>query len=60
MNKELMEILVCPVCKGDLELRVDEAQGDEVVQGALLCARCTETYPIQDAIPNLLPPSMRG
>ncbi|MSQ07035.1 MAG: Trm112 family protein [Dehalococcoidia bacterium] len=60
MNKELMEILACPVCKGELELRVEEAQGDEVLQGALLCASCHESYPIQDAIPNLLPPQMRG
>jgi uncharacterized protein YbaR (Trm112 family) len=60
MNRELMEILVCPVCKGELELRVEAEEGDEVVQGALLCARCAETYPIQDSIPNLLPPNLRG
>ena len=60
MKKELMEILACPVCKGELELRVVTEEADEVIQGALFCARCDETYPIEDAIPNLLPPSMRG
>ena len=60
MKKELMEILACPVCKGELELRVVTEEADEVIQGALSCARCDETYPIDDAIPNLLPPSMRG
>ena len=54
-----MEILACPVCKGELELTVDSEEGDEVIEGALLCASCDESYPINDAIPNLLPPQMR-
>ncbi len=60
MKKELMEILACPVCKGELELRVDSEEKDEVITGALLCHQCSETYPINDAIPNLLPPEMRS
>ena len=54
-----MEILVCPVCKGTLELRIDVEDGDEVVSGSLFCAVCGETYPIEDTIPNLLPPELR-
>ena len=60
MKKDLMDILACPVCKGPLELRVDQEDGDEVVAGALLCGACTETYPIEDSIPNLLPPDVRA
>ncbi len=60
MKPDLMEILACPVCKGELELRVDAEEGNEVITGALLCKRCAESYPIDDAIPNLLPPDMRG
>ena len=59
MKKELMEILVCPVCKGDLELKIEAEEEEEVVTGSLVCHRCDETYPIDDAIPNLLPPEMR-
>ncbi len=59
MKKELMEILACPVCKGELELRVETEEGDEVVTGSLACAKCNESYPIEDTIPNLLPPDMR-
>ena len=60
MKKELMEILACPVCKGELELQVkSEDEEEEVIEGSLVCRRCPETYPIADAIPNLLPPSMR-
>ena len=60
MKRDLVDILACPVCKSTLELRVDEEEGDEVVTGALLCGSCNEQYPIEDTIPNLLPPSLRG
>ena len=60
MNKELMEIIACPMCKGELELRVETEDGEEVITGALICHQCAETYPIEDAIPNLLPPNMRS
>ena len=54
-----MDILACPVCKGALELKVDEEDGDDVLKGALLCGVCDESYPIEDSIPNLLPPQLR-
>ena len=59
MKRELMEILVCPVCKGELELTVDEETDDEIVAGSLHCPKCQERYPIIDTIPNLLPPELR-
>ena len=59
LKKDLMEILACPVCKGELELKVEAEEGDEVITGSLVCHQCDETYPIDDAIPNLLPPQMR-
>ena len=59
MKKDLMEILACPVCKGELELRSESEEGDEVITGSLICAACDETYPIEDSIPNLLPPDLR-
>ena len=60
MKKDLMEILVCPVCKGELALKVEQEEGDEVVEGSLDCAACDESYPIEDTIPNLLPPELRS
>lgn len=59
MKRELMDILVCPVCKGELELGVDEENETEVVAGSLYCRRCNVNYPILDTIPNLLPPDQR-
>lgn len=54
-----MEILRCPVDKAELELEVDERDGEEIMEGRLVCTECGETYPIEEGIPNLLPPDMR-
>ena len=60
MKKDLMEILACPVCKGSLELNIEEEDEKEIVTGSLYCAKCSEYYPIRDTIPNLLPPDLRN
>jgi len=59
MDDDLMDILCCPVDKADLELEVDDRDGDEILEGSLTCTDCGEAYPIEDGIPNLLPPDMR-
>ena len=59
MKRELMDILACPMCKGTLTLSVTKEEGDEIVEGSLRCEACQETYPIEDTIPNLLPPDLR-
>ena len=56
MKKKLMEILVCPVCKGELKLAIERENGDEIITGSLYCAKCGVTYPIKEGIPHLLPP----
>ena len=55
MKKKLMDILACPVCKGELKLTVDKEKGDDVVEGSLNCSKCKVTYTITGSIPNLLP-----
>ena len=60
MQMQLMEILVCPMCKGDLELKVEREEGGEILAGTLTCSGCHERYPIEDGIPNMLPPDQRG
>ena len=59
MKKELMEILACPLCKGELELTVEEEK-EEVITGSLYCPKCQVHYPITNSIPNLLPPELRA
>ncbi|MBP2030992.1 uncharacterized protein YbaR (Trm112 family) [Methanohalophilus levihalophilus] len=59
MKKELVDILACPVCKGDLVLNIQKEENNEVVEGTLYCGKCDEYYPINGGIPNLLPPDIR-
>ncbi len=54
-----MQILACPVCKGDLQLKAEKEEGEEVVTGSLYCSACNYSYPIVDTIPNLLPPELQ-
>jgi len=59
MRPELLEILRCPVCRGELVLTVGAKEGDEIVKGKLACGRCRVDYPIDEGIPDLLPPDER-
>ncbi|MFP4625611.1 MAG: methytransferase partner Trm112 [Natronomonas sp.] len=59
MKESLMDILCCPVDKSELELEIDEEDDGEILEGRLVCTECEEVYPIEDGIPNLLPPDMR-
>ncbi|HXM37127.1 MAG TPA: Trm112 family protein [Gemmatimonadales bacterium] len=44
---DLLEILVCPKCKGPLEYRAAPAEG-------LVCHACRLVYAIEDDIPIML------
>ncbi len=55
MKKNLVEILVCPTSKAALKLVVDQAEGDEITEGGLICPTCDHTFPITQGVPNLLP-----
>ncbi|MDJ0782490.1 MAG: Trm112 family protein [Desulfosarcinaceae bacterium] len=46
INSELLEILVCPKCKGEVRLTPDEA--------GLSCEACRLLYEIRDEIPIML------
>jgi len=59
MKEDLMDISCCPLDKHDLGLDVEERDGEEILDGVLTCTECGETFPIEDGIPNLLPPDMR-
>jgi uncharacterized protein YbaR (Trm112 family) len=52
-----MDILCCPVCKGDLTLHVEQENEKEILEGNLRCAACLVDYTIHEGIPNLLPPA---
>ncbi|MBI2868501.1 MAG: methytransferase partner Trm112 [Chloroflexi bacterium] len=57
MKRDIIDFLVCPVCKGTLRLQVHEEDAVEVVQGELTCPRCARRYAIEAGIPNMMPPA---
>ena len=49
--KELLDILVCPVCKAPVILLPDGS--------GLKCSMCRRVYPVRDDIPVMLPEEAR-
>ena len=54
MKPRLLELLVCPACKGDLTARTDQVTDGEIVTGALACAACRTSYPVTAGIPRFV------
>lgn len=48
-TEQLLQILACPRCKGDLA-----ALGDTDQPEGLACAACDVVYPVRDDIPVML------
>lgn len=46
MDARLLEILVCPICKGPLDLAKDKSE--------LVCKADRLAYPVRDGIPVML------
>lgn len=44
IDKELLDILACPACKSDVELK----------DGKIVCTKCKLKFPIKDGIPIML------
>ena len=44
IDKELLEILACPACKADVELK----------ENKIVCTSCGKKYPIKEGIPVML------
>jgi uncharacterized protein YbaR (Trm112 family) len=53
-----MDILACPLCKGELGLEVEKEGDGEILAGRLTCLNCQRSYPIRDGIPDLRPPEV--
>lgn len=44
IDKELLEILACPACKSDVELK----------ENKIVCKKCGRKYPVREGIPVML------
>lgn len=54
-KKDILDILCCPICKGELGLEIKKEEKDEIIAGIFTCKKCNNNYTIEDGIPNLLP-----
>ncbi|MDD1714585.1 MAG: methytransferase partner Trm112 [Methanoregulaceae archaeon] len=55
MRQQIIPLLCCPICKGDLSLTVVREDETEILEGTLHCPACNVNYPIEEGIPDLLP-----
>jgi len=46
ISKDLLDILVCPLCKASLQLKQNDT--------GLKCVQCKRVYPIRDDIPVMI------
>ena len=51
LDKELLEILACPKCKGDLEY---DSKDQDANNHKLICHACRLKYAVKDDIPIML------
>jgi len=50
IDPELLEILVCPKCKSELDVK----RGSDGAEQSLDCPACRLSYPVEDGIPVML------
>jgi SAM-dependent methyltransferase/uncharacterized protein YbaR (Trm112 family) len=55
VRREAVAWLRCPVCAGDLSLRVDAADAAHVMRGSLECTSCRAGYAIAEGVPRFVP-----
>lgn len=56
MNRELLEILVCPKCKGSLQCTVSSESDGSINDADLECANCQLDFPVTNGIPRFVEP----
>lgn len=49
MDRQLIDFLACPVCKGDLEEQ----------NTAFICSHCKLVFPVIDGVPDFIPDNAR-
>lgn len=55
MHTYLVELLQCPVCRGDLSWNIKRKGNDRIEEGDAVCEQCAVSYPIREGIAVFLP-----
>jgi SAM-dependent methyltransferase len=55
LKRDLLDILRCPECGGELALTGEVESAGEVESGTLACGRCARSYPVKGFVPRFVP-----
>jgi ubiquinone/menaquinone biosynthesis C-methylase UbiE len=58
LKEDSIEFIRCPLCHGELVLRVEKTNGEEVYSGHLKCPACEKEYKIRYGIPDFVLPEL--
>ncbi|MBU2575022.1 MAG: hypothetical protein KKH28_13190, partial [Elusimicrobia bacterium] len=60
MKKDFLRHICCPECGSEFTIEEFAANGPEVVEGLLRCAKCAINFPVINNVPRILRPAMMG
>ncbi|MBI3070805.1 MAG: methyltransferase domain-containing protein [Deltaproteobacteria bacterium] len=55
MKRELLDVLCCPKCAGDIAWTAGSNSGAEIQDGAVRCEACRQEYPVVNGILRFVP-----
>jgi len=54
MIKEHIKYLVCPSCQNELDIIINGTEENRVMEGKLICDKCSQEYPVVKGIPRFV------
>ena len=59
MKEKILNLIICPVCKGNFILKIFDANNGEIKEGLLTCD-CGQFFPVTEYIPRILTGDLRS
>ena len=54
MKQKLIDFLVCPTCRKDVDVKIQKKQGSEIIEGSIKCHECKDDFKITNGIPRFV------
>jgi len=59
MKEKILNLIVCPICKKDLNVKIFDKNNGEIKEGILICD-CGQFFPVTNYIPRMLTGDLRA